>query len=371
MSKIRFSVGLDVHKDSIAIGYADAEDLQASPRFLGTTPYSLVSLTKALTKIGGADELRLCYEAGPCGYGLVRELTKRGYDCQVIAPSRVARQPADRVKTDRRDALLLARLHRAGELTPITVPNPQDEAIRDLVRTRADWASELQRSRQRLRAFLLRQGMSYKGRRWGPKHALYLSKIKFEDPVHHTVFTEYRLAVRDATERVRRIEEALRQQTADWRWLPVVKALMTLRSIDFLSALIVVAELGDLRRFPHPRDLMGYLGLVPSEYSTGGRQRRGGITKTGNTHVRRVLIEAAWNYRFAARIGESLQPRLEGQPKTIVDLAWNAQLRLCHRYQRLRRRGLHQNKVCTAIARELSGFIWDIARRIDVQPASP
>jgi transposase len=364
METTKFYVGLDVHKDSIAIAYAQSASREAPPRFLGTTRHSLISLTKALANLGSPSELNLCYEAGPCGYGLVRALRQRGYACEVIAPSRVARHPADRVKTDRRDALLLARLHRAGELTAIRIPEPEDEAIRDLVRTRADMVGEQRRARQRLRSFLLRQGHAYTGRRWGPKHELFLSKIQFEDPAHHIVFTEYRLAVRFATERVARIEDALRQQAAAWRWLPVVKALMTLRGISFLAAVTVVAELGDLRRFPHPRELMGYLGLVPSEYSSGNTQRRGGLTKTGNTHARRILIEAAWNYRFPARIGESLQPRLEGQPQSIIDLAWKAQLRLCPRFRRLRAKGLHQNKVCAAIARELSGFIWDIARQV-------
>ena len=367
METTKFCVGLDVHKDSIAIAYAEAASRHEEPRFLGTTRHSLISLTKALGKLGPPSVLDLCYGAGPCGYGLVRGLRQRGYTCDVIAPSRVARHPADRVKTDRRDALLLARLHRAGELTAICVPAPEDEAIRDLIRTRSDMVDERRRARQRLRSFLLRQGHADTGRRWGPRHELFLSKITFPDPAHHIVFTEYRLAVRFATERVARIEDALRQQTTAWRWLPVVKALMTLRGISFLSAVTLVAELGDLRRFPHSREFMGYLGLVPSEYSSGNTQRRGRLTKTGNTHARRILIEAAWNYRFPARIGESLQPRLEGQPQTIIDLAWKAQLRLCHRFRRLRAKGLHQNKVCAAIARELAGFIWDIGRQ--VQPA--
>jgi transposase len=357
-------VGLDVHKDSIAIAYAPAASREESPRFLGTTGYSVISLTKALASIGEPAQLCLCYEAGPCGYGLVRALRQRGYACDVVAPSRVARHPADRIKTDRRDALLLARLHRARELTPIQIPDPPDEAIRDLVRTRADMVDEQRRARQRLRSFLLRQGHAYSGRRWGPTHERFLSKIQFDDAAHHTVFTEYRLAVRFATERVVRLEEALRQQAATWRWRPVVNALMTLRGISFLAAMTLVAEIGDLCRFPRAGDFMSYLGLVPSEYSSGNAQRRGKLTKTGNTHVRRMLVEAAWNYRYPPRIGESLQPRLEGQPQAIIDIAWKAQLRLCHRFRRLRAKGLHHNKVCAAIARELAGFVWDIGRQV-------
>jgi transposase len=236
-------------------------------------------------------------------------LRKRGYATEVIAPSRVPRRPADRIKTDRRDALLLARLHRSGDLTPIVVQDPKDEAIRDLVRTREDAMHDRQRARLRLRSFLLRQGHSYTGRRWGPAHQLFLSKTKFQDPAHHIAFTEYRLAVHVCTECVERLEAALRAEAQSWRSLPMNKALMTLRGIDFLSATTIVARLGDLRRFPHPRELMGYLGLVPSEHSSGPTQHRGELTRTGNTYVRRILIEAAWNYRFPARVGESLRSR--------------------------------------------------------------
>lgn len=364
-ANIKAFVGLDVHKDSIAIGYANA-DSREPPRFLGTTPYSVISLTQALAKIGKPAELNVCHEAGPCGYGLVRALRERGYATEVIAPSRVPRRPADRIKTDRRDALLLARLHRLAELTPIVVPEPKDEAIRDLVRTREDAVRDRQRARLRLRSFLLRQGHSYSGRRWGPAHQLFLSKIKFDDAAHHIAFTEYRLTVHVRTECVERIEAARRGEVQNWRCLPVIQALMTLRSLDFLSATTIVAELGDLRRFAHPRDLMGYLGLVPSEHSSGPTRHLGQLTRTGNTQVRRILIEAAWNYRFPARIGESLQPRLAGQPQPIVAIAWKAQVRLCGRFRRLRARGVHHNKVTAAIARELCGFIWNIGRQVAV-----
>jgi transposase len=322
-------------------------------------------VTKALSKLGEPAEFAICHEAGPCGYGLVRELRKRGFRCEVIAPSRVARKPADRIKTDRRDALLLARLHRAGELTAIAVPDPEDEALRDLVRAREDAVHDQRQVRQRLQAFLLRQGQVYPRKKsWGPAHEMFLSRIQFENPAHHIVFSECRIAVRSAAERVARAEQALRGQAETWRWMPVVKALMALRGVDFVAAITIVAEIGDLRRFPHPRELMGYLGLVPSEYSSGSSTQRGQLTKTGNAQVRRILVEAAWNYRFPARIGESITPRLEGLPQLIVDIGWKAQLRLCARYRRLRARGLHQNKTCAAIARELAGFVWDIGRHV-------
>jgi transposase len=268
MDKVKLYVGLDVHKDSIAIAFATARS-RSDPQFVGTTRYSVISLTKALSKLGTPSDISICHEAGPCGYGLVRALREQGYQCEVVAPSRVARRPADRIRTDRRDALLLARLHRAGELVPVTVPEPQDEAIRDLVRAREDAVSDLRRVRQRLKSFLLRHGHAYTGSRWGPKHELFLSKITFEDSAQHIVFTEYRMAVRFASELVERLTQSLRAHAETWRWLPIVKGLMTLRSIDLISALTIVAELGDLRRFPHPREFMSYLGLVPSEHSSG------------------------------------------------------------------------------------------------------
>jgi transposase len=221
--------------------------------------------------------------------------------------------------------LLLARLHRSAELTPIVVPEPKDEAIRDLVRTREDALRDRQRARLRLRSFLLRQGHSYTGRRWGPSHQLFLSKIKFDDPAHHIAFTEYRLAVQVRTECAERIEAALREEVNTWRALPIFKALMTLRSLDFLSASTIVAELGDLRRLAHPKDLMGYLGLVPSEHSSGPRQHRGELTRTGNTHVRRILIEAAWNIgsqlasenhcNHGLKVNPNISLQLHGRPK--------------------------------------------------------
>lgn len=369
MTDSQIYVGLDVHKDTIAIAYAEAQSRE-DPKFLGTTVHRVPSLVKALAHLGSPEALGLCYEAGPCGYALARELIQRGYHCEVIAPSRVARQPADRIKTDRRDALLLARLHRAGELTAVTIPEPRDEALRDLVRAREAAMRALKCARQQLRAFLLRHGHPYTGKRaWGPQHARFLATIALEDPAQQLVFAECQLAVRSATEQLQRLDAALREQAEDWRWNPLVKALMTLRGVDFLSAVSLVAETGDLRRFGHPRALMSYLGLVPSEYSSGPSHQRGAITKTGNRHVRRLLIEAAWAYRLPARIGESIQPRLVGQPQAIVATAWKAQQRLCHRFRRLRARGLHHNKTCVAVARELCAFIWSIAQQVTIPTA--
>lgn len=360
---IKFFVGLDVHKESIAIGIADAG--RGEPRFLGTVGPEPAELRKALKRIGAPAALHIVYEAGPSGYGLVRDLGARGYHCEVIAPSKIARRPGDRIKTDRRDALLLARLARSGELVKVIVPDERDEAVRDLSRSRSDAVRARLKARQQLKAMLLRHGHRYSGKSsWTLAHERYLAAVSFEHPAQDIAFAEYRSAVRDAHERVDRLTESLRTQLESWRMHPVVVALMSLRGIDFVAAITLVAEIGDIRRFTHPRELMSFLGLVPSEHSSGNTRRLGAITKCGNGHARRVLVEAAWNYRFPARISRILQVRQERQSKPIRDTAWRAQLRLCGRYRRLLARQLPKNKVCVAIARELTGFVWDVARQV-------
>ena len=362
---IRFFIGLDVHKDSIAIAAAPAQSRE-EPRFIGTTAYSAAQVMKALSRSQCTPaELAIVYEAGPCGYGLQRELSAHGYRCEVVAPSRVPRRPADRIKTDRRDALLLARLHRSAELVAVTVPDPADEAVRDLLRAREDAVKAQRCARQQLMAFLLRLGKPYRGGRgWTLKHLRFLAGLSFDDPHHRIVFTECCLAVQSAGERIGRLEAAIHQAFETWRWQPAVKALMSLRSVDFLTAMTLIAEIGDLRRFDHPRPLMSYLGLVPAESSSGNSQHRGALTRTGNGRVRRLLIEAAWNYRHPARISRKIESRQAGLPAAVVEIAWKAQVRLCHRYRKLCYRGVHHNKACAAIARELVGFVWDIARRV-------
>jgi transposase len=360
-----FFIGLDVHKDSIAIAAAKA-DSRDEPRFVGTTGHSARQVEKALARSGCApQELAIAYEAGPCGYGLYRQLTAGGFRCEVVAPSKTPRRPADRIKTDRRDALLLARLHRSAELVPVVVPDPIDEAVRDLMRARDDAVKARKCARQQLSAFLLRLGRPYRaGKAWTLKHLRFLADLTLDDPNHRIVLTEYRLAVQAADERVARLETAIRQAFEVWRCKPVVQALMSLRSVDFITAMTVVAEVGDLRRFEHPRQLMSYLGLVPSEFSSGNSQQRGALTRTGNGRVRRVLIEAAWNYRHPARISRQIETRQAGLPSSVIEIAWKAQVRLCHRFRKLRYRGLHPNKTCAAIARELVGFVWDIGRKV-------
>jgi transposase len=247
------------------------------------------------------------------------------------------------------------------------VPDERDEAMRDLSRTREDAVRARLKARQQLKALLLRHGHRYGGKSsWTLAHERYLATVSFAHPAQDIAFAEYRQAVREGHERVERLTESLRAQTEQWRMKPLVAALASLRGIDFIAAVTLSAEIGDFRRFAHPSELMGFVGLVPSEYSSGDRRRQGDITKTGNGHVRRVLVEAAWNYRFPARLSHRLQTRQEGQSTAVRDIAWRAQLRLAHRYRRLSSRKLHPNKICVAIARELAGFVWDIARQVTV-----
>jgi transposase len=356
-------VGLDVHAKSAAISYAPAG--RAKPRFIGTVDPTHPQLIKALAQLGKPASLVVVYEAGPCGYELARELADQGYHCEVVAPAKIPRSPGDRVKTDRRDALQLANLARAGALVPVVVPDVRDEAVRDLSRTREDAVRARLKARQQLKALLLRHGRRYSGKTsWTAAHERYLATLTFDHPAQDIAFAEYRQAVAESQARVERLTQALAQQVEQWRLRPVVYALMTLRGLDLVAAATLVAELGDLRRFARPRDLMGYLGLVPSEHSSGAKRRLGTITKAGNGHARRILVEAAWNYRYPARISRTLQVRQEGQPAAVRDIAWRAQLRLCNRYRRLSARGVQHNKVCVAIARELLGFVWDIGQRV-------
>ncbi len=347
-------VGLDSHAESTAIGVA--EPGRAAPRFVGTVGPKFSELSKALAKLSDPSKLLIAYEAGPCGYALARELKRTGYRCEVVAPSKVPRRPGDRVKTDRRDALTLASLARAGELTFVRIPDERDEAIRDLSRARVDAVRARLKARQQLKALLLRHGRRYVGKTsWSAAHERYLATVSFDHRAQNVAFVEDRQAVSEAQARVQRLSEALSQELETWRMRPLVQALMTLRGVDQLVATTLVAELGELKRFAHPREL-----------TSGEKRRLGRITKTGNSHVRRVLIEAAWNYRFPPRITMPLQKRQEQQLPAVRAIAWRAQLRLNHRYRKLSARGVQHNKVCVAIARELAGFIWSIGQQISV-----
>jgi transposase len=281
----------------------------------------------------------------------------------------IPKKAGDRVKTARRDAVPLARLMRSGDLTPVYVPTVEDEAIRDLCRAREDAVADLKAAKFRLKAFLLRHDIRYTGQAtWGPAHLRWLSEVVCPTPAQQIVFQEYVRAVTEHTERLQRLEQELQEHVKSWRLNPVVEALQALRGVQFTVAVITVAELGDLTRFENPRQLMKYLGLIPSEYSTGERRRQGAITKASNTHARRALVEGAWAYRYPAKVSRHLQLRLETQPKIIQDISWKAQVRLCKRYRRLIARGKHANQVVVAIARELVGFMWAIAKQVPVTP---
>jgi transposase len=362
-------IGMDVHKDSIAVAYV-AKDHDAEVVYLGTIGTRHCDLDKLIRNMQSkAKHLVFVYEAGPCGYWLYRYLTKKSQVCWVVAPSLIPKKAGDRVKTDRRDAVQLARLMRSGDLTPVYVPNVEDEAIRDLSRAREDAIADLKAAKFRLKAFLLRQDIRYTGRAaWGPAHLRWLSEVVCATPAQQIVFQEYVRAVNEHTERLQRLEQALNAQVKAWRLHPVVDALQALRGVQCTVAVTTVAELGDLTRFDNPRELMKFLGLIPSEYSSGERRRQGSITKAGNTHARRALVEGAWAYRYPAKVSRHLQLRLENQPKAIQDISWKAQVRLCQRYRRLIARGKHANQVVVAIARELVGFMWAIAKQIPVTP---
>jgi transposase len=363
------SVGLDVHKESIAVAYV-AKDHGAEVIYLGTIGTRHCDIDKLIRNMQSkAKQLVFVYEAGPWGYWLYRSLRKKGYECWVVAPSLMPKKAGDRVKTDRRDAVQLARLMRSGDLTPVYVPQVEDEAIRDLSRAREDAIGDLKTAKFRLKAFLLRHDIRYTGRAtWSPAHLRWLSEVVCPTSAQQIVFQEYVRAVNEHTARLQRLEQELQEQVQAWRLRPVVDALQALRGVQFTVAVTMVAELGDLTRFDTPRQLMKCLGLMPSEYASGERRRQGAITKAGNTHARRAIVEGAWAYRYPANVSRHLQLRLETQPKVIQDSSWKAQVRRCQRYRRLMARGKHANQVVVAIARELVGFMWAIAKQVPVIP---
>ena len=355
----RTHVGLDTSKNTIAV--AAAHPGRAAAKLVSEVAHDVTKLIRVLAKIGSPEQLHIVYEAGPTGYGLQRALAKRGYRCEIIAPSKIPRRPGDKVKTDRRDSIRLAELSRAGELQPISIPDPHDEAIRDLTRSREDAVHSRTQARQQLSGFLLRHDVRYSGKTtWCKAHGNWMATLQFEEKAAQLAFTEYWLAVKSADERVERLTAAVVEAIAQWRFEPVVRALQAMRGIAAITAIGLVAETGDLSRFEHPRKLMGYLGLVPSEHSSGERTSRGSITKTGNAHARSLLVEAAWNYRFKPRVGRDIHARQDGLSETICAMAWKAQTRLTERFAALNERGLQKNKACVAVARELAGFVWAI-----------
>lgn len=360
-------IGMDVHKNSIDIAIAD-EGRKGQVRHYGKIDGTLSALDKVVRKlVSKGNRLYFVYEAGPCGYQIYRHLTAHGFDCDVVAPSRIPKESGNQIKNDRRDALTLARLHRAGELTAVYVPQTEDEAIRDLTRAREDAKCDEKRSKQRLLSFLLRSGFRYTGKsQWGKAHMRWLSDIKMPHRSQQIVLHEYIGTVDQCKERVQRLTEQIQQLLPEWQLFPVVQALQSMRGVSTIVAATTVAEIGDMKRFHTPAELMSYLGLVPSEHSSGTKTRRGSITKAGNGHVRRVLTEAAWAYHLPARVSRPLLKRQEGLPESVCDIAWKAQLRLCSRYRHLWNKGKAKQVIITAIARELCGFMWAIANEIGV-----
>jgi len=360
-------VGLDVHKDSIAVAHA-AEDRSAEVIYVGAIGTRQADLDALVRRLHSkAARLVFAYEAGPCGYVLYRQLTGQGLQCLVVAPSLIPRKPGDRVKTDRRDAVQLARLLRSGDLTAVYVPSVEDEAIRDISRAREDALADLKAAKFRLQAFLLRLGLHYTGKAtWTAAHLRYLAKVVCPTPAQQIVFQESVRAVDQQAERVKRLGAELVERVPTWRLYPLVHAFQALRGVQETVATIMVAEIGDLTRFDNPRQLAAFLGLIPSEHSSGERRRQGSITKAGNGHARRALIEGAWAYRFPAKISVHIQKRIESLPKPIQDIGWKAQVRLCNRFRRLTARGKHPNIAVTAIARELAAFMWAIAREVPI-----
>ncbi|MCP4233255.1 MAG: IS110 family transposase [Aestuariibacter sp.] len=355
-------VGLDTHKDTIAVAVSDAQG--GKVRYFGeisNTPEAVRKMVKQLCPDG--DLISFCYEAGPCGYEVYRQISQLGHHCDVVAPSLMPTRPGDRVKTDRRDSEKLSRLNRAGELTSVWVPDQEQEAMRDLTRVREDMKGLERITKQRLNAFLLRNGRIYeRGKsRWTQAHFRWMEGLKFDIAIQQIVFQEYVDAVKQAEARVSGLINEMEKALEGWVLAPVVKALMALRGVKLITAMTIMAELGDITRFDSPRQLMSFLGLVPSETSSGKSRRQGGITKTGNGHVRRVLIESGWCYRFPARKTAHLQRRAEQCSDTVQAIAWKGQKRLCGRYKHLMERGKLKVQVCTAVARELVGFIWAIA----------
>jgi len=365
MQKLRF-IGLDVHKDSIAI--AIAEGGGGSVEVVATIPNDMPSVVKRMRRLAEGYEARFCYEAGPTGFELCRALRKAGLDCIVVAPSLIPQQSGNRIKTDRRDAAKLARFLRSGDLSPVEVPDAATEAMRDLERAREDAKNAERVSRHQLSKFLLRHDLKYPGKTsWTHKHLDWIRRQRFEHEAQNRVLTDYLAAVVQAANRVAQLTKDIAELVEQWSLKPLVQALQALRGVQLVSAVVLAAEIGDFRRFPTASSLMSYLGLVPSEHSSGEKVRRGRITKCGNGHARRILVESAWAYRFRPALSRAIRDRNEGLPPEIQSAAWKAQQRLHGRYRKLLGRGKSKQQVITALARELTGFVWAIARQ---QPLS-
>ena len=368
MGNVRF-VGLDVHAATITVAVAETG---GEVRSLGTIPNRPDAVRRMVHKLGPVSALRVCYEAGPTGYVLYWQLVGLDVHCDVVAPSLVPIKAGDRVKTDRRDAEKLARCYRAGDLTPVWVPDAAHEALRDLVRVREAAKKDQLRARHRLGKFLLRQGRhrpTHLKMAWTAGHMDWIRALHFDSPLHQIVLADYLHEVERAAARIADLNTAILEaiRSAPPQMRAVIQALQALRGVAAVSSATIVAEVGQLSRFSNPRQLMGYSGLVPSEYTTGPRRRLGAITKTGNAHLRRVVIEAAWAYRFTPAVRAPLRARQTGLDPQITEIAWRAQKRLHERHRTLTAKGKNAGLIVTAIGRELLGFIWDIGRTVEAK----
>jgi transposase len=367
MRKSLVYVGLDVHKETIVVAMASGRQRAVVVRKIAN---DWPKLLKVLDGLGPKERLRVCYEAGPTGYDLVRRLNNTGVCCIVVAPSLIPVQAGRRVKTDRRDARRLAELLRAGELVEVKIPERETEAMRDLERARDDAKNAERAARHQLDKFLLRHGRSWSdGTKWTCRHWNWIERQEFPGEVLRRVLADYVRAVKEVTSRVERLEKDMEELVESWTLAPLVKALQALRGVRLITAVILAAEIGDYARFRTPRELMSYLGMVPSEDSSGQRRRQGRITRTGNGHVRRILVEAGWNYRFRPRPSKAIRRRREKVPATVREIAEKAEERLSRRYQHLTARGKASPKAVMAVARELAGFVWAIAREVRSQAA--
>jgi len=356
-------IGLDVHKDSIAVAVAlPGRDIPELRGERAHAPKNVRKLVVQLINEFDGGPLLFCYEAGPCGYDLYRQLIELGQACMVVAPSKIPQKPGERIKTDRRDARKLAGYLRSGDLSAVWVPDEEQESMRDLCRARGDMKVAQQKARQQLNAFVLRHGHRWPSNRtrWTRAHVNWLESLIFKHPWQQVALQEYVDAVRAATARVETMTGLMLEALPQWSMAPVVDSLVALRGVDQLAAITLLAELGDLSRFDSPTQLMAYLGLVPSEHSSGSRRRQGAITRTGNRHARRLLVECAWSYRFPARQTMHLKRKAVDASDAAKAIAWQAQKRLCGRYRHLVESGKNTKLVCVAIARELIGFVWDI-----------
>ena len=358
-------VGLDVHKDSISIAVAMRSTEGATLDFadcgkVQNTPAAMKKKVHSLVASYGPD-LHFIYEAGPCGYALLRRLRDGGWPCDLVAPTAIPKKPGDRVKTDRRDARALAQLSAAGYIEPLWVPDPAQEAFRNLIRDRTDVKELIRRQRQRIQHFLLRQERNYQGAKWTDAHRSWLHDLKFDSSADQLSLRAKTDLLGDLDRRLTDLERDIDREMQLWPWTSVVNSLRALRGVDRLTAVALLAEIGDLRRFPTARQFMAYLGLTPSEYSSGSKRRTGAITKTGNGAVRRLLTESAWTYRFPARETRHLQHKAADASEYAKARAWDAQKRLCRRYRTMLEQGKQVKTVITAIARELAGYVWDIA----------